>query len=66
MATDMADDHEMREAQRDYLDFLDDDVSWFAHAVRMNAVTRLSIFTWTLLVAKADQLLILTSLFIEI
>lgn len=45
MATDMADDHEMREAQRDYLDFLDDDVSWFAHAVRMNAVTRLSIFT---------------------
>ncbi|TNM94589.1 hypothetical protein fugu_017348 [Takifugu bimaculatus] len=25
MATDMVDDHEMREAQRDYLDFLDDD-----------------------------------------
>lgn len=29
MATDMVDDHEMREAQRDYLDFLDDDVSGF-------------------------------------
>lgn len=27
MATDVADDREMREAQRDYLDFLDDDVS---------------------------------------
>lgn len=27
MATDMVDDREMREAQRDYLDFLDDDVS---------------------------------------
>lgn len=27
MATDVVDDHEMREAQRDYLDFLDDDVS---------------------------------------
>lgn len=29
MATDVADDREMREAQRDYLDFLDDDVSLF-------------------------------------
>lgn len=28
MATDVVDDREMREAQRDYLDFLDDDVSW--------------------------------------
>lgn len=27
MATDVLDDQEMREAQRDYLDFLDDDVS---------------------------------------
>lgn len=27
MATDVVDDREMREAQRDYLDFLDDDVS---------------------------------------
>lgn len=27
MATDVVDDQEMREAQRDYLDFLDDDVS---------------------------------------
>lgn len=27
MATDTTDDREMREAQRDYLDFLDDDVS---------------------------------------
>lgn len=27
MATDLVDDREMREAQRDYLDFLDDDVS---------------------------------------
>uniref|UniRef100_A0A3Q4G9K3 Uncharacterized protein n=1 Tax=Neolamprologus brichardi TaxID=32507 RepID=A0A3Q4G9K3_NEOBR len=27
MATDVGDDREMREAQRDYLDFLDDDVS---------------------------------------
>ena len=27
MATDVVDDLEMREAQRDYLDFLDDDVS---------------------------------------
>lgn len=29
MATDVGDDREMREAQRDYLDFLDDDVSLF-------------------------------------
>lgn len=29
MASDMVDDHEMREAKRDYIDFLDDDVSWF-------------------------------------
>lgn len=27
MSTDVVDDQEMREAQRDYLDFLDDDVS---------------------------------------
>lgn len=27
MATEVVDDHEMRQAQRDYLDFLDDDVS---------------------------------------
>lgn len=27
MAAEVVDDHEMREAQRDYLDFLDDDVS---------------------------------------
>ncbi len=27
MAVDIVDDQEMREAQRDYLDFLDDDVS---------------------------------------
>lgn len=27
MTTDTGDDQEMREAQRDYLDFLDDDVS---------------------------------------
>lgn len=27
MAAEVMDDHEMREAQRDYLDFLDDDVS---------------------------------------
>lgn len=27
MATDVVDDREMREAQRDYVDFLDDDVS---------------------------------------
>lgn len=27
MSTDVVDDREMREAQRDYLDFLDDDVS---------------------------------------
>lgn len=42
MATDMADDHEMREAQRDYLDFLDDDVSRVntscAHAVTLKRV----------------------------
>lgn len=46
METDMADNQEMREAQRDYLDFLDDDVSlalvrfvvWVKH--RSHAVTR--------------------------
>lgn len=34
MATDMLDDQEMREAQRDYLDFLDDDVSRACRLVR--------------------------------
>lgn len=37
MASDMVDDHEMREARRDYLDFLDDDVSWFITFVPMRA-----------------------------
>lgn len=37
MATDMVDDHEIREAQRDYLDFLDDDVSWFNTFVLMRS-----------------------------
>ncbi len=36
MATDVVDDREMREAQRDYLDFLDDDVS--LTFIRFNAV----------------------------
>lgn len=31
MATEVVDDHEIREAQRDYLDFLDDDVSSSPH-----------------------------------
>lgn len=35
MATDLVDDQEMREAQRDYLDFLDDDVS--LNFIRLNA-----------------------------
>lgn len=36
MATDVVDDREMREAQRDYLDFLDDDVS--LTFIRLNTV----------------------------
>lgn len=36
MATDVVDDREMREAQRDYLDFLDDDVS--LTFMRLNAL----------------------------
>lgn len=36
MATDVVDDREMREAQRDYLDFLDDDVS--LTFIRLNAL----------------------------
>lgn len=35
MAADLVDDQEMREAQRDYLDFLDDDVS--LNFIRLNA-----------------------------
>lgn len=35
MATDVGDDREMREAQRDYLDFLDDDVSLFLNSLKV-------------------------------
>lgn len=38
MATDVVDDREMREAQRDYLDFLDDDVS--LTFVRLNTLLK--------------------------
>lgn len=40
MATDVGDDREMREAQRDYLDFLDDDVSLFF-------LNSLKVFVWS-------------------
>lgn len=59
MAAEVVDDHEMREAQRDYLDFLDDDVSipflqccsswsllpwcWFA----MSLITLIPVFLFT-------------------
>lgn len=33
MAAEVVDDHEIREAQRDYLDFLDDDVSISSTAI---------------------------------
>lgn len=33
MAAEVVDDVEMREAQRDYLDFLDDDVSLLFHTI---------------------------------
>lgn len=38
MATDVVDDQEMREAQRDYLDFLDDDVSLTFIILTLNCV----------------------------
>lgn len=40
MATDTTDDREMREAQRDYLDFLDDDVSDASPPVRKHQQQR--------------------------
>lgn len=55
MATDVVDDREMREAQRDYLDFLDDDVSqsfarssmMFWPEMRTHAVaTKERLFIW--------------------
>lgn len=61
MATDMVDDQEMREAQRDYLDFLDDDVSvgsrFCAHAVIIKAVKHFFFFFFkgTLLVVKFNS-----------
>lgn len=54
MATDMVDDHEMREAQRDYLDFLDDDVSGFSLLCPCGPIY-LFILTGTLLVVKFNS-----------
>lgn len=57
MATDMVDDHEMREAQRDYLDFLDDDVSGFSLLCPCghNKSCKTFFFTATLLVVKFNS-----------
>lgn len=45
MAAEVVDDHEIREAQRDYLDFLDDDVSVSPTAIVPPEVSSLLFFS---------------------